>query len=248
MLLSGYSEEERNQIIKEGLARCYNILEKVEQGERSMYRPATWFTKERAIGRVRSSNNWYGVTKDTVLLVQATPWEIFKMEVQAVVKAHGLKVKVVEAGGRSKKQYLQRSDVRPVQSCGLPRVVCETGGKRCHLESVGYQVKCEGCGDLGIRTVMHGETGQCGRVRCNQDQSALMRKKISNLWEHCVEKHNGQIVPFKYTVTSSFERDPLCRQLDEARRIWREAQKEDSTLMNDKLEWVRPAEVVVTAS
>ena len=30
MLLSGYSEEERSQIIKEGWARYYNILEKVE--------------------------------------------------------------------------------------------------------------------------------------------------------------------------------------------------------------------------
>ena len=96
--------------------------------------------------------------------------------------------------------------------------------------------------------MMHGETGQCGRVRCYQHQSALMRKKNSNLWEHCVEKHNGQILPFKYTVTSSFEMDPLSRQLDEARRIWREAQREDSILMNDKLEWLRPAGVVVTAS
>ena len=107
MLLSGYNEEERNQIIKEGWTRYYNILEKVERGERPMYRPATWFTKERAIGKVRSSKNWYGVTKDTVLFVQATSGEILKTKVQAVVKAHGLKVKVVEAWGRSMKQYLQ---------------------------------------------------------------------------------------------------------------------------------------------
>ena len=89
-----------------------------------MYRPATWLTKERAIGKVRSSKNWYGVIKDTVLFVQAAPGEILKTEVQAVVKADGLKVKVVEAGGRSMKQYLQRSDVGPVQTCGLPCVVC----------------------------------------------------------------------------------------------------------------------------
>ena len=98
MLLSGYNEEERNQIIKEGWARYYNILEKVERGERPMYRPATWLTKERAIGKVRSSKNWYGVIKDTVLFVQAAPGEILKTEVQAVVKAHRLKVKVGDAG------------------------------------------------------------------------------------------------------------------------------------------------------
>ena len=134
MFLSGYSEGERSQIVKEGRARYFNILEKVEKGERPLYRPAGWFRKERALGKVRSEKNWYGVTKDTVVFVQATPGEILKKEVQAVVKAHGMKVRVVESVGKSLKRSLQRSDVEPGQSCGLPCVICESGGKQCHLE------------------------------------------------------------------------------------------------------------------
>ena len=49
---------------------------------------------------------------------------------QAVVKAHGMKVRVVETGGKSLKRSLQRFDVEPGQSCGLPCVICESGGKQ----------------------------------------------------------------------------------------------------------------------
>ena len=162
MFLSGYSEGERSQIVKEGRAIYFNILEKVEKGERPLYRPAGWFRKERALGKVRSEKNWYGVTKDTVVFVQATPGEILKKEVQAVVKAHGMKVRVVESGGKSLKRSLQRSDVEPGQSCGLPCVICESGGKQCHLESVGYQVECKECELVGERTVMQGKQDSVG--------------------------------------------------------------------------------------
>ena len=82
--------------------------------------------------------------------------EVLKKEVQAVAKPHGMKVRVVESGGKSLKRSLQRSDVEPDQSCGLPCVICESGGKQCHLETVGYQVECKECELIGERTVMHG--------------------------------------------------------------------------------------------
>ena len=53
---------------------------------------------------------------------------------------------------------------------------------------------------------------------------------------------------FKYEVTRCFMNDPMSRQLDEARRIFPEAESGQSTMMNDKNEWVRPAGIVVTVS
>ena len=45
-----------------------------------------------------------------------------------------------------------------------------------------------------------------------------------------------------------FPGDPLGRQLDEALRIFEEVKDKDSVSMNDKLEWQRPAGIIVTAS
>ena len=119
--------------------------------------------------------------------MQATPGEVFKREVQAVVKTNGLKVRVLETEGRSVKRSLQRFDVEPGESRGLSCRECESGGKWCHLESLGYQVECKECGLIGEMTVMQ-DTGQCERLWGNQHQSALMRRKKSNLNDYCVEK------------------------------------------------------------
>ena len=109
------------------------------------------------------------------------------------------------------------------------------------IESVGYTVICEECERLGRRTVMHGETGRCARVRCNEHFDALMKKKNSNLWDHCVSAHGGNIVDFRFDVSGSFRQDPLSRQLDEARRLMEEAGR-------DGWVWVRPAGVSITVN
>ena len=213
-----------------------------------MYRPAKWNRKERSIAKLRSQSQWYGSQMDTVLFVQATPGEILRRHIQGVVDRHKLKIKVVEMGGRTIKSIFQRSNVDSSSSCGLPCVVCSSGGKMCSMESVGYTVVCEECERLGRRTVMHGETGRCARVRCNEHFDALMKKKNSNLWDHCVSAHGGNIVDFRFDVSGSFRQDPLSRQLDEARRLMEEAGRDGSVMMNDKLEWVRPAGVSITVN
>ena len=56
------------------------------------------------------------------------------------------------------------------------------------------------------------------------------------------------MVNFKFDVTRSFVQDPLARQLDEAKRLQEEAAMSGSVLMNDKLEWVKPAGVSISVS
>ena len=139
LLVSGYNQSEREDIVKEGEARYRNILDKVALGERPLYRPADWKKKERAIGKIRDKKSWFGKTNDSVLFVQATPGEVLRKRLQAVVKDHGMKVKVVEKGGRSLKGSLQKSDIEPLEGCGQECVVCQTGGKNCHREFVGIE-------------------------------------------------------------------------------------------------------------
>ena len=125
-MVSGYNQSEREDIVKEGEARYRNILDKVALGERPLYRPADWKKKEWAIGKIRDKKSWFGKTNDSVLFVQATPGEVLRKRLQAVVKDHGMKIKVVEKGGRSLKGSLQKSDIEPLDECGQECVVCQT--------------------------------------------------------------------------------------------------------------------------
>ena len=92
--------------------------------------------------------------------------------------------------------------------------------------------------------IMHGETNRTARVRCLEHKSALLRRDNSNLWEHCVKEHDGQMASFAYKVTRTFHRDSLLRQIDEAWRL----ENEVGTILNDKLEFVKPFGVQIKAT
>ena len=243
MLKSGYNREERDEIVCEGKARYSNLLAKVTRGERPLYRSKTWMKEERGVEKIRKRKGWHGGA-DTVLFVQSTPKEMLRREVQEVMNKLGMKVKVVEKGGRSLKSLLQRSDVEPSPDCKNDDcVVCRTEAKGlCSMENVGYMVWCKECEMKGVRTVMHGETGRCARIRCGEHERAYLSKKNSNLWEHARDVHKGGRVEYGYKVDKTFKDDVLARQLDEAIRI----AGEDGYLMNDKNEWVRPAGVSIS--
>ena len=53
--------------------------------------------------------------------------------------------------------------------------------------------------------------------------------------------HDSEKVEFGYRVLKKFQGDPLGRQIDEAIRI--EDESGNERMMNNKLEWVRPAVV-----
>ena len=87
-----------------------------------------------------------------------------------------------------------------------------------------------------IKFIMHGETSQTGRIRCKEHRQALLKKKNSNVWEHCLEHHKGEMAQFEYKVNRNFHRDSLLRQIEEADRL----EHELGTILNDKLEFVQP--------
>ena len=246
LMRSGYSVDERTLIEKEGRARYENILRQVEGGMRPLYRNSDVNKYQREVVKLKKQINWYGKSNGSVLFVQATPGERLKSAVQYVCDKSGMKIKVVEKGGRTVKQILQKSDIDPVEGCRRDDcMICSTkGGGNCEKESVGYRVDCSKCEEDGLVAVMHGETGRSARIRVGEHHKALMKKKDSNLWEHCCKEHGGQMVPFNFQVTKVFREDPLSRQLDEAIRI----QREEGVLLNDKNEWTRPAGYAISVT
>ena len=64
------------------------------------------------------------------------------------------------------------------------------------------------------------------------------------MWEHCVKEHGGQPAEFSYKVGRRFHRDSLLRQIEEAWRL----ENEEGTLLNDKLEFVKPFGIQLKAT
>ena len=252
MMVSGYNVWERNLIVTEGIASFGNLRRKAEDGHRPLYRLGNWKKLERSVDKIRKAKNWYGKDTETVLFVQATENELLRKELQKEADCCGLKIKVVEKGGKSVKSILQRSDVAPQLNCGDETcVLCKTKEDgRCGKENCGYKVYCMACKDQPnqqgkiVPAEMHGETSRSAKVRCGEHYAALKRGRNSNLFEHLTEVHSGDTtVEFGFEVTGVFQRDILARQLDEAMRI----EKFGGTRLNDKEEWVQPASVTVGA-
>ena len=77
-----------------------------------------------------------------------------------------------------------------------------------------------------------------------EHRDALERKNNSNLWEHCILEHGGEVADFSYRVERKFHRDSLLRQIEEAKRL----EEEEGTILNDKLEFRQPFAVQIRAS
>ena len=248
MMVSGYTVKQREIIISEGIARYNNVMNQVRDGMRPLYRSSSFMKEDRAIKKEAKALGWYGKRNQSVMFVQATPGEILRKEIDSVMKKCGFKVKVVEKSGRSVIGLLQRSDVTPQLRCydnSCP--VCLTGERGlCRVEGVGYKVWCVPCKERGVDVIMHGETGRTAADRCSEHISRMRGRAQSNLREHCIAEHGGELVQFGCEVVSKFCGDPLSRQIEEAMRIEKESGRR-SVVMNDKREWVRPASVHIRA-
>ena len=104
MQFSGYSEEERYEILK----KAYNKYEK-RKGEKringlKMNRNESWYLKDKK--------------SETVMYVNATPNERLKKKIEQLAKKRRIKVKVVERRGNTVKKLIQKSDPFSKVKCG----------------------------------------------------------------------------------------------------------------------------------
>ena len=147
MLASGYNNFERDMIVTEGIASFKNIKAKVDQRKRPLYRKGDWNKLERCIEKKIKAKMWHGKENVSVLFVQATPNEELRKLLQKEAEKAGLKIKVIEKGGRSIKSMLQKSDIEPQKSCGdINCVICKTKETGlCEIENAGYNIYCKKC-------------------------------------------------------------------------------------------------------
>ena len=217
MQYSGYDQKFRYDVLTTALAAYKKIKENDEKGEAPMYRPKNWRKEERRKIKESKKTTWYkkGGYK-SVIFVPCTPKSELMKRFNEKIDESGLKIKLVEKSGRTLGELLRTSDPRKKKRCNrINCPVCTTEGKgNCKAQNANYKITCE-CGD-----VYTGTTTRTSYIRGKEHHKDMSEKKEeSDLWEHCVKKHEGNIKKFKMDVIETFKGDPLLRQISEAVRI-----------------------------
>ena len=155
----------------------------------------------------------------------------------------GLRIKIAETGGPSRKAKLTSTDLSgcPVPACPL----CEGGdGGASHTRSGAlYKGTCKLCDKI-----YYGETGDNGVTRVNQHRKSIEKKDSGNAFaKHLLIEHpdqQGNHEAFNIKVEKVFKK-PLERQVTEGVMI---AATDPEKLLNSKAEYLQPSVVRISAS
>jgi len=148
------------------------------------------------------------------------------------VKESGVKIKIVEKAGTSRKKMVRRSDPFKRKRCDQGDcIVCQTEGKGpCRATNVTYEIKCNKCNQKYM--------GETSRNMYSRGKEHLREMDLHNeksvLWKHAQEKHQEVIPNFTCNITEIFQRDAMLRQIIEAVTINKE---KPQNIMNTKSEW-----------
>ena len=114
--------------------------------------------------------------------MQDTPGEVLKKARQSICYQSGMKLKVVEKGGKTVKGVLQSSNIEVAGECGRGDCFDCHNDRRglCCKESVGYMICWEVCeDDEGFWPArMHGESVHCARVRVGEHMKAHLAARV----------------------------------------------------------------------
>ena len=165
-----------------------------------------------------------------MVFVPATPGSELAKRFKQTINNSGIHIKVIEKSGKSLGEILRTSDPRKMRKClRTDCPVCTSNGKgNCKILDINYRMTCE-CEDSYIGTTTRGAYTR-GKEHI---EDLNLRKDSSDMWQHCKEKHSGELKKFKMDIIESFKRDPLLRQVSEATRISR---ADKTKLINKKEE------------
>ena len=182
---------------------------------------------------------------DVPVFVPSTPKSELATRIKHMEEVSGrngqrcIRFRVVETGGVSLRQMLQRSNPWAGKKCGRDDCFpCTSGDKggECGRSNVTYRIACVGCGEEGIASEYKGETGRTAYARGKEHLDDLAKKKAcSPLWSHCQTDHESQQEEFKMEVTGMFKTS-LPRQLTEGVQI----HNFPGRLINRRSEWRLP--------
>ena len=233
MQASGYSVEFRYEVLKS----AFMAYEKLSNDPaRPKYRGKDLNTPKRRAERKKKKYEWFRRGgHESVMFVPATPNSQLSRQIQEIVDASSVKIKVVERAGTKVKKLLQKNNPFKKKTCSDNKCfVCSTTQEgNCRKSGVTYAIDCEGdCeGD-----VYHGETHANGYTRGLQHTNDYRRyERGSVMWKHCQKKHNGVEQQFVMRVVDYVREDPTMRQILEAVRINDVSERHR---INDKEEWI----------
>ena len=156
-----------------------------------------------------------------------------------MVRASGIKIRVVERAVQSVKTFLQRSNPFRTQFCDKEDCfVCISRAKGdCRASGITYEISCMQCKkvDQPVRYKYIGETARNAYSWDKKHFVGLRNKsKTSCLWEHCRDIHSGEVVNFQMSFLKRYKNESMTRQIMEALTI---ENSENDVLLNTKSEW-----------
>ena len=246
MQTAGYDQKYKKNTLVNALRIFDKMVLEDSQGVRPLHRPKKWQEKERSDSKRKKKNSWS--TKGgciAPIFVPATPNGELAKEMKALADVEaipGMKFKIIESGGRTVKQEVQRSNPTATPGCDHGDcLACVDGrgkGGNCQKSNVQYEMECLLC-PPGEGAAYIGETSRNLYTRGKehlQKYQSLKRNKDSFMMKHQDEKHAGREAMFRAKVTGTF-RDCLSRQVSEGVYI----RRSDKQVLNSKSEWHQPA-------
>ena len=145
---SGWDEETRERVIKQGFTGWIRVLSKEQFQNEPRYRHHDYKRKERDEVKNDKKNNWFK-TSDTdeteaVMMIDATPDSELKTIIEDEIKNTKLKIRVIERPGPKHQYSLMSTNVNERPKCQKPCMICETkGGGNCRTKSSVYEIVCD---------------------------------------------------------------------------------------------------------
>lgn len=244
MMISGYSEKVRLEVIQKGLEAYERQLKRDEENECPLYRPKGYNEEERRKKKLRNKMSWYK-PHDTVLFCPPSPNSMLANEMKKIAAEEktlsGISIKVVERAGHKIRSLLP--GMQEEASCRRNDCIVHANGGRgqCSREGAVYKGSCVTCKEEKSKDAVYiGETGRSGYARGKEHLTAIKKpvKYKSNAFaKHILEHHAGnRNVKFKVDIIKCYQK-PLERQVREGVEILR---MDADIAMNSKIDFIQP--------
>ena len=244
MMDAGYPEKYRRDTLTRALRIHDRMLEEDRNGTRPIYRPKEWNVAARRSEKEKKKNDWSTRGGHIApIFVPPTPNGELARELRKIADSEaedGVHFKIIETGGTSIKNKVQKSNPTGMAGCDSPECLpCKTGrgeGGDCRGCGITYQLECQLCPG-GQKSLYLGETARnlftrggehLDNYRNNSEKSFILK--------HQNRVHQGTAGDYTAKVTGR-TRDCLTRQVREAVLI----RRCQVPVLNAKTEWHQPA-------
>ena len=230
MLLSGFNEKYRLEVIQAAVAGYEKQCARADSGGTPLHRPREYKREERARKKKLAPSSWYR-PHNTAIFVPATPGGHFAKVLQGIVTEElgrlGMSGRVVQTSGVSLKSTLVKQDLtncvyKEDNSCWP----CKSGLKGASHTRRGalYSGQCTLCQEAGKTSVYTGECGWNAVYRFGIHERDVRGRVETNAFFKHLEihhpEHQGDMSVFKFKVLGTFKRS-LDRQVMEGTHLER---------------------------